>query len=478
MKKYICFFILTKLIAFSPNLLFGQQLRIVSTSYDQRWQENTQVNTSRRARGNNPVVIRTDRTFQQIDGFGGSFNEMGWTALSYIPEQEREQVLKALFDQVEGCRFNICRMSIGANDFSHGYYSLNDTHFDYEMNHFTIDRDRQGVIPYIKMAMKFNPDVKIWGSPWTPPTWMKQSGHYGGRSINDNWGQLQGAPMEDITPRNRIRNDEKVFAAYADYFAKYVEAYREEGINVYAIHPQNEIFANQIFPSCQWDVEVMEAFMANHLIPRLQQIQPPVEVWMGTLNVDTMGYVTRLMANPAIAQKISGIGVQWRGLNMIDRLSENYGQNLRLMQTESECNNGSNDWFTAEHTYGLLIKAFNGGANSYMYWNMILDELGFSNWVWRQNSMISVNKFTREVHYNPEFYIMKHFSHFIDPGAFRIGLENADSRDIAFENPDGSVVVITANTSENEVSREFVMGRRTYQFTAKPKTVYTLKIGN
>jgi glucosylceramidase len=148
------------------------------------------------------------------------------------------------------------------------------------------------------------------------------------------------------------------------------------------------------------------------------------------------------------------------------------------MQTESECNNGSNDWFTAEHTYGLLLKAFNGGANSYMYWNMILDELGFSNWVWRQNSMISVNKFTREVHYNPEFYIMKHFSHFIDPGAYRIGLDNADSRDIAFRNPDGSVVVITANTSENEVLREFVMGRRTYQFTAKPNTVYTLKIGN
>jgi glucosylceramidase len=123
----------------------------------------------------------------------------------------------------------------------------------------------------------------------------------------------------------------------------------------------------------------------------------------------------------------------------------------------------------------LLVKSFRNGANSYMYWNMILDELGFSNWVWRQNSMISINKFTREVEFNPEFYIMKHFSHFIKPGARRIGLENAAEKDIAFQNPDGSIILITANTTDAEITREFTHSRNTLQFVVKPGTVYTVK---
>ena len=448
---------------------------IISTSYDQRWRQERDFSWIRNRNATDPVVIRTDVKYQTIDGFGGSFNELGWIALQTASPGMQQKVMKGLFDSKEGAAFTICRMSIGANDFSEGYYSLNDTHFDYDMEHFTIERDKKTIIPYIKMAMQYNPDIQVWGSPWTPPTWMKQSGHYGGRSINDNWGQILGAPMDDIAPLNRIKNDPKTMTAYATYFRKYVEAYREEGINVYAIHPQNEMFANQIFPSCIWDGDVLEDFMATYLIPEIKQIEPKVEVWIGTVNSDTIGYVDQLMANQVIADYVSGVGVQWRGLNIIDDLAEKYS-NYRIMQTESECNNGSNDWLTAEHTYGLLVKSFRDGANSYMYWNMILDELGFSNWVWRQNSMISINKFTREVEFNPEFYIMKHFSHFIRPGAHRIGLDNAHERDIAFQNPDGSVILITANTTDTEITRQFTHGRNTLQVVVKPKTVYTVKL--
>jgi glucosylceramidase len=461
--------------AFFCTTVKSQQASIISTSYHQRWQQESDFTWIRNRNASNPVIIQSDIQHQTIDGFGGSFNELGWKALQTASPENQQKVMKALFDPAEGAAFSICRMSIGANDFSEGYYSLNDTHFDYDMEHFTIKRDKKTIIPYIKMAMQYNPDIQVWGSPWSPPTWMKQSGHYGGRSINDNWGQILGAPMDDIAPLNRIKNDPKTLTTYAKYFRKYVDAYREEGINVYAIHPQNEMFANQIFPSCVWDGDVLEKFMAVYLIPEMKQIEPKVEVWVGTVNSDTIGYVDQLMANPVIADYVSGVGVQWRGLRIIGELSEKY-EDYRIMQTESECNNGSNDWLTAEHTYGLLVKSFRNGANSYMYWNMILDELGFSNWVWRQNSMISINKFTREVEFNPEFYIMKHFSHFIKPGAHRIGLENAGYRDIAFQNPDGSIILITANTTDTEITRQFTHGRNTLQFNVKPGTVYTVKL--
>ncbi|MFP4287932.1 MAG: glycoside hydrolase family 30 protein [Bacteroidales bacterium] len=450
------------------------EIKIVSTSYEDPWQEVQDYKSSTK-NIENAVMVNTQTKYQQIDGFGASFNELGWKALSYIEPGAREKIMKDIFDPVNGLRFNICRMSIGSNDFSRGYYSLNDHHYDYKMEHFTIERDKQTIIPYIKMAMQYNPDLKVWGSPWTPPTWMKQSGHYGGKTINDNWGQILGAPMEDIEPLNRIKNDEKTLEAYATYFVKYIESYRKKGVNVYAIHPQNEIFANQIFPSCLWEAQVMEDFLANHLIPEINKMEEPAEIWLGTINKDTLDFVNQIMENPVIAENIKGFGLQWAGKHMVDTLSKVY-DNYKLMQTESECNNGSNDWITAMHTYGLLMKYLKGGVNSYLYWNLILDELGLSNWVWRQNSMVSINKFTKEVVYNPEFYIMKHFSHFADPGAHRIELEGGQYNDIAFENPDGSIIIITANDTADQMERTFSVDGKTVSFTAEQGKVYTIEI--
>lgn len=471
----IRFLFLFLFVAFSIcEKLQASQIRIISTSYDTPWQEEQDF-TVKNDTPEDAVIIKNQTRYQQIDGFGASFNELGWEALSYIEPEAREKIMKDIFDPVNGLRFNICRMSIGSNDFSRGYYSLNDHHYDYKMEHFTIERDKRTIIPYIKMAMQYNPELKIWGSPWTPPTWMKQSGHYGGKTINDNWGQILGAPMDDIEPLNRIKTDEKTLNAYARYFVKYVESYREEGINVYAIHPQNEIFANQIFPSCLWEAQVMEEFLANHLIPEINKMQEPAEIWLGTINKDTLDFVNDIMDNPVIAENIQGFGLQWAGKHMADTLSKVYG-NYKLMQTESECNNGSNDWVTAMHTYGLLMKYLKGGVNSYLYWNLILDELGLSNWVWRQNSMVSINKFTKEVVYNPEFYIMKHFSHFIDPGAHRIALNGGQYNDIAFENPDGSVIIITANDTADHSERSFSVAGETVSFTAEQGKVYTIEV--
>ncbi len=144
-----------------------------------------------------------------IDGFGGCFNELGYQALSHLTEDERNQILDALFFNNGDCRFSICRLPIGASDYALEWYSLNDTPEDYDMRDFSIERDKKYIIPYIREALKRNPDLKLFASPWSPPTWMKHPKAY-------NYGTLRWEP--------------KVLEAYALYFVKFVQAYEQEGI--------------------------------------------------------------------------------------------------------------------------------------------------------------------------------------------------------------------------------------------------------
>lgn len=377
------------------------------------------------------IEIYTSEKLQQIDGFGGCFNERGMDALSVLPENKKQEVIGQLFDSASGCAFNICRMPIGASDYAMDYYSLDDTPEDYEMEHFSIERDRKYLIPYIKLAMKYNPDLKIWGSPWTPPAWMKANGHYACQGMKDN---------------SQIRWEPKILKAYALYLGKYVKAYRNEGINVYAIHVQNEPYACQNFPSCLWTGAQMRDFVRDYLGAGLAGLN--VEIWLGTINNgnynDCAGVV---LSDPEAAKYIRGIGYQWDGKYAIaTTAAKNPG--IRLMQTESECGGSENNLKSGLYTYSLIDHYLKSGANSYMYWNMILDRGGLSSWGWPQNSMISINRSTLEVTYNMEFYVIKHFAHFIRNGAFRVATSGCDENALAFVNPDGKFVLVVMNDSQ------------------------------
>ena len=129
------------------------------------------------------IVVDPEATAQRIDGFGGCFNEIGWRALLRLDEVDRERGMRALFDEKEGLGLNFGRVPIGASDFALSPYSLDDAAGDLEMKQFSIERDRYMLIPFIKAALKIRPDLKVWGSPWSPPGWMKTSGVYHGGTL-------------------------------------------------------------------------------------------------------------------------------------------------------------------------------------------------------------------------------------------------------------------------------------------------------
>jgi glucosylceramidase len=405
-------------------------VRWYSTIESEPWRDRGTIELTAKTYSHSSVtIIDSNDRYQVIDGFGGCFNELGWKALSVLDSNQIDSVMGELFDPVDGCRFNICRVSIGANDYATSWYSLNDSANDYRMEHFSIERDRQSIIPFIKCAMHYKPNLKVWGTPWSPPVWMKENNNYGGGN------------------NNTLLWTEQVLNALALYFVKFVKAYRNEGINLYAVHIQNEPIANTDYPSCLWSGVQMRDFIRDYLGPAFKDRNIDAEIWLGTINSpDYDAYAGTVLADKAAYAYIAGVGYQWEGKQAIGQTSYCY-PGKKLMMTEQECGYGGNSWEYGEEVFASLLHYFNNGANSQMQWNMILDETGKSTWNWVQNSMISIDKNTRSITCNPQFYIVKHFSRFVDSGAVRIASRGLWKEQIAFLNPDGSVVFITANMS-------------------------------
>ena len=161
---------------------------------------------------------------QRIDGFGGAFNDDGWVSLQEVSSSAKDSVMRALFDTVTGCKFTIGRCPIGMSDFSVDSCSLDDYANDYAMRFFSIAHDQQYNIPYIKEAMKYQKNLMINSSPWTPPAWMKTIATWQGINVDTN----------------RMKQDSQSLASYAIYFRKFVQAFDSAGLSITAVFPQNE----------------------------------------------------------------------------------------------------------------------------------------------------------------------------------------------------------------------------------------------
>lgn len=396
------------------------------------------------------ITVDPTATFQTITGWGGCFNERGWAVLSALSDADRNKVMRALFDPADGLKLNICRTPIGASDYAITPYSLDDVPGDYAMEHFSIARDREKLIPYIKAAKAIRPDLKLWAVPWAPPGWMKESGV--------------------MTGGGAIKGDERTMAALALYFEKYVVAYRDEGIDLFMVMPQNEPVVEAPYPSCLWTGPQLQRFIANHLGPRFKASKIDAEIWLGTLNTSDWGHVAPTLNDPEAMKYVKGVGFQWFGAPA-SRHVRALRPTLPIMQTETQCGNHENDWAYGEGQFHLIRQYLLAGVNSYMLWNMVLDESG-SNWTpdpsglgWQQCSPVVIDTAAKRVIYNPQFYAFEHFSSFVEPGASRVEAGGSCVEKIAFRNPDGTAVLVVMNAGDAPLTPTIDFGGRTVRPT-------------
>ncbi len=468
--KYRLFVIVAFLL--SVGGLSAQKIVWKSSIQEAYWQNEKGAKWAEIPTSDNVVKI-SDKKMQVIDGLGGTFNEIGWDALCALPDNLKQEVIYNLFSTDEA-NFNFCRMPIGASDFGLSFYSLNDVPDDFKMINFNIHRDRYILIPYIKAAMKVRPDLKMWASPWAPPGWMKTNNHYASEPYEHgtNHNGLQPEKRQDLNTTG-FRMERGYLEAYALYFTKFVQAYAQQGINIELVNIQNEPCSPTKYASCPWRPQDMAHFIGKYLGPKFEKENIKTEIYFGTINRDNPEFTRTALNDKDAAKYIKGVGFQWDGKWAIPHINKEY-PHIKLMHTEAECGNGSNDWGAAENTWWQISHYMRNGVRVFTYWNMVLDHEGVSPWGWKQNALISVNKEAQTVKYNPEFYLMKHLCHYVSPGAYRLETPYNNEEVLAFVNPDGKTTILITNRSDKTRDFSLEIDGKFLNISVKAKSFNTL----
>jgi len=447
----------------------------IATTQTSQWQSNDAVTTSLASESKWDVEAQLDKPLQTIDGFGACFNELGWTSLSALADEDREAIFRELFAPGVGLNFNICRMPVGANDFSRDWYSYDETPEDFALAHFSISNDLETLIPFIKNALRYQPELKLWASAWSPPTWMKYNKHYAGEMSEPDMPS-NGLKPEQLAKEgtDQFIQEDRYFSAYSAYFARFIQEYSRQGIKINMVMPQNEFNSPQPFPSCSWTAEGLAKFI-SFLGPELQKLN--VDLFFGTMERPNEKLVDVALLDPKASKYIKGAGFQWAGKRAIIGIYRRY-PDLTLYQTEQECGDGKNDWRYCRYAWILLKKFLENGVSAYHYWYIALKKGGVSRWGWAQNSLVTIDPAARTYKYNHEYYLLKHLSHFVKPRARRLdiftltGYENL----LAFLNPDESVVVLMQNDLCEELPVRIKIGEKVISATLEPDSFDTFVV--
>lgn len=441
------------------------------------------------------IHLKSDEHYQRLSGFGGSFTESTAFLLDSLSPANRERILQAYFGE-EGARYSLTRTHIGSCDFSLSNYSYAPVSDDIALEHFTVQEDKDDLIPLIKEAMAISKEgFQIIASPWTAPPWMKD---------NKDWRGGRLLPQ--------------YYDTWALYFSKYIDAYQSEGIDISMITVENEPLGNNNnWESMHFSPEEMVDFVKNHLGPRLASDgKEQVKILAYDQNRDEHIYhwADVVYADEESAKYFDGFAVHWyastyewfpEALNY----THDKAPDKHIIQTEA-CVDGqvpawkddawywskeAMDWgwtwapedqkylhpkYVPVYRYARdIIGCLNAWVDGWVDWNMVLDRQGGPNWFenWCTAPVI-VDPAADEVYFTPLYYAMSHFSRFIRPGAVRIGFELTDDNLMmtAAQNPDGSIAVVILNMEEESKALNLHLGERSRQLTIDAKALQTVLI--
>lgn len=377
------------------------------------------------------VCLFPNEPFQSVAGFGGAFTEAAATTLGKLPDAAREKVLRAYFDPQGGIGYNFCRTHIGSCDFSLGNYAYVEEG-DGDLSTFCIDRDRASLIPMIKEAKRYG-DFALFASPWSPPAYMKTTGEM------NRGGKLK--------PEYQ--------GLWAKYIARYIEEYKKEGIDIWAVTVQNEPNATQPWDSCLYTGEEERDFIKHHLGEQLAPLGVKIMVWdHNRERVYERGCT--VLDDPIAARYVCGTACHWYSGDHFEQLSLLHRRHPDKCIVFSEgCHEyrsgDASDWDIAVRYAHDIIGDFNNYCTAFTDWNLLLDETGGPNHAGNFcHAPVMADTRTGEVTLNSAYYAIGHFSRFVKRGAVRIGLSKYTDQleACAFQNPDGSAAVILLNRTD------------------------------
>ena len=379
------------------------------------------------------VHLDRSRRFQTVLGFGSAFTEAAAVTWHRLSPARRAAALRDFFDPKLGHGYSLCRVHMNSCDFALGNYAHVETPGDVDLKSFTIDRDRQALLPFIQAAQRVaGAPLKLLVSPWSPPGWMKTNGqmNHGGT----------------LLPQYR--------QAWARCYVRFIEAYAAEGVPVWAVSVQNEPAATQRWDSCTYSAEEERDFVRDHLGPELAAAglgQIKIVIW--DHNRDRMvERASVVYADPEAARYVWGTGFHWYGEDHFDQvqLTHDAWPDKHLLFTEG-CQEGgphTGSWALGERYARSMINDLNRWTVGWIDWNLVLDEHGGPNHVGNYCSApILIDTAHDTLERQSSYYYIGHIARFVRPGARRVlcaaTLEDLEAT--AFVNPDGSTVVVVMN---------------------------------
>ena len=411
------------------------------------------------------VAVDTTRAFQTIEGFGGAFTEAAAVTWLKLSPERREAVLRDCFDPHHGHGYTLCRVHINSCDFSLGNYAHVEMPGDTELHSFSIERDRQALLPFIKAAQGVAAQpIKLLASPWSPPAWMKSNGqmNHGGK-LRPEYAQ-----------------------AWARCYVRFIEEYAKEGVPVWGVSVQNEPAANQRWDSCLYTAEEERDFVRDHLGPEL------AAAGLGHINIVIWDHNRDLMverasvvyADAQAAKYVWGTGFHWYGESHFDhvQLVHDAWPDKQLLFTEG-CQEGGThrgSWDLGERYAHSMINDLNCWTVGWIDWNLLLDEHGGPNHVGNFCSApILADTGHDALQHQSSYWYIGHFTRFVKPGAKRVlcAASRLDLEAAAFVNPDDSIAVVVLNRTEASIPFALRIGAQTLaaELPARSIATYTTR---
>lgn len=479
------------------NIAKSQTFNAITSCDNNFWQQS-KVRLQTKAAVEPILNITGKEDGHEFKAWGTCFNELDWDALNMLSRNEQEEIMSNIFSPNGDLRFTRGRLSMNANDYSRSWYSCSDVQGDFELRYFNIERDKRNIIPLMRAAMKYNPNITFWMSPWSPPAWMKINNDYPVRSSKYNQldsrtdyllfgnagdiienevemaGQQKGKFPAKLATTNFMIQDPRYLQTYANMFCRFIDLYKEQGITIDMVMYQNEAYSYTPYPGCAWTADGTIVFNRDYLAPTLRKLHPEIKLYLGTFNTNRFDYVDKIVGG--LKDCVGGLGFQWEGRENLTEIRRKYPE-LKLVSSESECGNGSMDWKAGEHTFMLLGDYIGKGCEEYYIWNFILADNGESPWGWKQNALVQVDSKTRRRRYTPEYYAVKHFSNMVTPGSCMMAYKEPSANDgvpvIVFVTPQGKRVVIAGNFGDVKKMFTVQIGNRYLNVTLKPHSFNT-----
>ena len=412
------------------------------------------------------INIYPEFQYQKVHGFGAAFTETSAYNFSLLSPDLQQKVSELLFGK-SGIGLNFCRTHINSSDFGLDEYTYVENG-DVSLKTFSIEREREYVLPMIRAARKANPDLWLFASPWSPPAWMK-----------DNNNMIQGGRL---LPEH--------YPTWANYFSLYLKEYKKEGIDFFAVTVQNEPKAVQTWESCIWSGKEEGEFAVNFLRPTLDKNGfGKIKIMVWDHNKERVMERTReSMSVPGAKKAIWGIAFHWYSGDHFDNLRMAHELYPDMPMIASENSGGGNEikggemhWNSVERYAKETIMNFNNFMTAALGWNLIADvQTGgpYHNRTGGCSAPVYVDAGKKDFILGPLYYTNGHFSKFIRRDAVRIGSSSYSDavKAAAFSNPDGEIVVVVLNTTDRDVTPKIRLNNCTADFNMPAKSLLTIVI--